>query len=182
MDDQYQQLETGVLPLAALATAVAVAEAEHREIVRIAQAAKRAIGGSYASDRLPYLHRIMRNAFPDRDLSTERWQAILTGVVAPAPPGPVRLGPVEVPDDPDDEEAPERTCECQTCTDDGCQGDCDECDDHGCTQCYDPDDHGVLDCCGYCPGCENHPDNYRDVRNYHCAECDRCSECEHYCS
>ena len=77
-------------------------------------------------------------------------------------------------------EAPaERTCACDGCTDERCQGDCESCDDHGCEQCYS--DHGTYDCCGYCPDCDTHP-NQSDASNYsRCAECDHCSECEHYC-
>lgn len=163
MDEQYQQLEAGSLPLAALATAVAVAEAEHREIVRIAQAAQRAIGTSYASDRLPYLHRIVRNAFPDRDFSRERWQAILTG------PEPAQ-----------EENEPERTCTCTACGDPVCQGDCDRCDNHRCEQCYDG--HEVWTCCGYCTECDSHPDGYdHDHSDARCGECGYCSDCEHSC-
>lgn len=86
--------------------------------------------------------------------------------------------PVETPAE-ETEPAPERTCECDECTDETCQGDCDQCDDHGCGQCYA--DHEVSDCCGYCSECESHPSDVDSPRNYYCTQCERCSECEHYC-
>lgn len=87
-----------------------------------------------------------------------------------------QVAPVAV-DDPDDEEE-ERTCRCDACDDERCQGDCHTCDDHGCEQCFA--DHTVYNCCGYCPECSDHMDN--DRNDYYCSECNHCSECEHYCN
>lgn len=169
MDEQYQQLEAGVLPLASLATAVAVLDAEYREIIRIVKTAQRAIAGSYASERLPYLHRIVRNAFPDREFTTERWQAILAAPDA----GPVRIGPETAPVAVDIRQ--DRDCQCAACPDVECAGDCERCEDRECEQCRCDEAYG---CCGYCPDCDEH---HGDGTDYRCGECDRCSECDHQC-
>lgn len=84
--------------------------------------------------------------------------------------------PVDVPDP-----VHERTCECRQCTDEGCDGECDSCDEHECQQCYPSLDHEVSDCCGYCEGCEIHPNNTRSPQYDRCSGCDHCSECDHYC-
>jgi hypothetical protein len=86
-----------------------------------------------------------------------------------------------------------RTCECEACEDEECQGECSECDNHGCAQCHgegyscdDHDcdycfpDHSVRSCCGYCSECESHPngvDHDGDV----CPNCEYCSDCQHSC-
>ena len=70
----------------------------------------------------------------------------------------------------------ERTCACDSCTDDACQGDCERCDDHGCEQCYDG--HTVYGCCGYCEDCDEHVTDDGDDR---CTRCNHCRECDHYC-
>lgn len=172
MDEQYQQLEAGVLPLASLATAVAVLDAEYREIIRIVKTAQRAIAGSYASERLPYLHRIVRNAFPDREFTTERWQAILAAPDA----GPVRIGPETAPVAVDIErDRQDRDCQCAACPDVECAGDCERCEDRECEQCRCDEAYG---CCGYCPECDDH---HGDGTDYRCGECDRCSQCDHHC-
>lgn len=73
-------------------------------------------------------------------------------------------------------EEPERTCECSACSDQHCQGECEQCEDHDCEQCYHG--HTVYGCCGYCEDCDHHVQ--RD--GYHrCSHCEHCSECEHYC-
>lgn len=68
-----------------------------------------------------------------------------------------------------------RTCECNECTDDACQGECDTCDDHDCQQCYR--DHDAYSCCGYCPECESHMGDSRDE----VCNLGHCHECEHNC-
>lgn len=71
-----------------------------------------------------------------------------------------------------------RQCQCAECTDEECDGDCEErCDDHDCEQCYG--NHTVYDCCGYCPDCGEHVDNEGDDR---CAHCNHCRDCDHYCN
>lgn len=80
---------------------------------------------------------------------------------------------------PETEPAPERTCGCEACTDEACQGDCNQCDDHGCESCYA--DHAVSDCCGFCSECDSHPTDVDSPNYYRCGECEHCSECDHYC-
>jgi len=88
---------------------------------------------------------------------------------------PEYQAPTEAPVEP----VQERTCECDDCIDDRCQGDCDHCDDHGCEQCYG--DHNIYDCCGYCEDCDTHPDSADSPHYHRCESCDHCSDCDHYC-
>lgn len=73
-------------------------------------------------------------------------------------------------------EVPERTCECEYCTDETCQGDCDSCDDHGCAQCNCGPD-SAYGCCGYCPECGSHPGDSGDEK----CNMGHCHDCEHRC-
>lgn len=88
--------------------------------------------------------------------------------------------------------APTRTCECSECDDTQCQGECDNCESHGCEQCYGADyqcdDHECDDCysghstcdgCGYCSECDRHQGD-RDEDEI-CPNCSYCHQCEHVC-
>lgn len=89
-------------------------------------------------------------------------------------------------------------CECDDCEEQVCGGDCAQCPNHDCQQCWhrddgndDCDDHGcdahwpegcpgddISSCCGQCSVCERHADDAdRDE------VCDRghCHECGHVC-
>jgi hypothetical protein len=116
------------------------------------------------------------------DVTRDEWYARQQG--RPWPPGdqqqaaPVEAPPMPRPYDDGDEE--ERTCECDNCTDETCQGDCDPCQDHLCRQCYDPDDgHYASDCCGYCDECDTHWQDASPLDD----TCDRghCHTCDHRC-
>lgn len=106
-------------------------------------------------------------------------------VTPPAAPAPVPVG-IEGEDD-----EPERLCECDGCTYDECQGDCDSCDDADCEQCHGGHDgdydcttcHDLRRCCNYCDKCdEHHDDAPQDRYDYaRCDDCDHCRECDHYC-
>lgn len=93
---------------------------------------------------------------------------------ATAPPLPDMPDPVPVHVEP----VQERTCECESCTGEECQGDCDQyavgCDDADCTvhRC-----DGAMGCCGYCLDCDTHHGDGDDDR----CNMGHCHECDHRC-
>lgn len=106
------------------------------------------------------------------------------------PARPVNAPVVDDDDEDDDEDEEERTCTCDECTDQTCQGDCERCRDRECGQCHG--DHGedydcatchdIRGCCGYCEICdEHHDDQTNDYDRARCADCDHCRTCDHYC-
>lgn len=85
-----------------------------------------------------------------------------------------------------------RTCECDNCDYSTCSGNCEPCEDHGCTQCHGEDyrcddhecdtcydSHTTCDDCGYCSECDRHRGD-RD-ESVVCPNCSYCRECEHDC-
>lgn len=94
--------------------------------------------------------------------------AVLTALGGTAGP-PIMVAPPVT-------EPVERTCACDGCDTPECHGDCEQCDDHGCEQCYGH--HSTYSCCGYCSECENHPDgpNGDEV-----CDLNHCHSCEHNC-
>ena len=87
-------------------------------------------------------------------------------------------------------------CNCDNCEEALCGGSADDdheqCDDHGCEECYGTDyrcdDHGcdacrpdcyTASCCGYCTECASHPDGPDDSDT--CSNCGYCHECGHVC-
>jgi hypothetical protein len=59
-----------------------------------------------------------------------------------------------------------------------------ECDEHSCETCFYPDDHPLRSCCGWCPGCDSHPEGIGGPNGDHVDDrCDRdyCHDCDHYC-
>ena len=140
-----------------LETRVPFREVEE-ELARIVQVAEGV--ATYRDDVLAvYAYKIIREAVPG--MTREWWARLVKGDIL------ATVEPVE------------RTCTCDACEDDQCQGDCNECGDHGCQACYG--DHDIYECCGYCPDCDEHPRDANSANYHRCAECDRCSECEHYC-
>jgi len=80
--------------------------------------------------------------------------------------------------DDDEDVEDDRTCECDACDDDRCQGECDSCEDYACGQCHGGCQHGWYSCCGYCP---DHSVHHEAGGEHYCRHCERCSECEHAC-
>jgi hypothetical protein len=95
----------------------------------------------------------------------------------PTPPDP------DEDQDDEEEEQPERTCECDGCTDDHCQGDCDRCTDHECRQCFDGHSDKTCYGCGYCGDCDTHVEGDWPAYGYtgRCNQ-DHCHDCEHDCA
>lgn len=89
----------------------------------------------------------------------------------------------------EDGEEEERQCECDSCTDQTCQGECDQCEDRYCEQCHGDHTteydcsvcHDIRRCCGYCDTCIEHHDG-EDTEGDRCYDCQHCRECDHYCS
>lgn len=105
-------------------------------------------------------------------------------------PAPIVLA--IVPEDEDDESG--GGCACEACEYRHCEGECAQCEDHGCEQCWGGDhadhcdDHScrhhypegcpdTTECCGWCEDCEAHTGDGRDE------VCDKgtCHGCEHVC-
>jgi hypothetical protein len=107
----------------------------------------------------------------------QRADTIRAGMVAP--PLPDMPEPVTTHVVPEEEPEPERTCQCESCSDDTCQADCNACDDHSCAQCNCGPD-AAYSCCGYCSECDSHAGDGDDERCNmgHCHECDH--RCEDY--
>ena len=119
-------------------------------------------------------HRRLLHELEDflRRYTASGYRAGIAAILAAAFPG-VTVAP-----------ARERTCECDSCTEEECDGHCESCDEywdcaqHGCGR--DP-----YSCCGYCPTCESHhgEDDSSVVR----VPCRRngehvfCTDCEHEC-
>jgi hypothetical protein len=102
---------------------------------------------------------------------------------------------IDVKPEADDDQEEGAGCECDQCDNPRCDGQCAECSDHGCQQCWgspdaadECDDHecqhhypdGCLstsDCCGWCEECDRHTGDSREN------VCDMgvCHECEHTC-
>ena len=197
----------------------------YEALVALRAASRRLLGThTYRDDRGALAFRTFRRAFGP-GFRQEVWRLLtadedpFAGVVAeqptldggpaspPLPYDPVAGKPVAEPGggcghddctDPEcDHEDNEGTgCDCDACDAWDCNGDCEQCTNHSCAQCWldrDPcDDHSCSDChpegcpddglrrcCGYCPECEKHKDGYEG--DYRCGECNRCSECEHSC-
>jgi hypothetical protein len=74
----------------------------------------------------------------------------------------------------------ERDCSCNNCEDGACDGGCETCDDHGCSQCHD-----VSTCCGYCSSCETCHTSVDGVGRYIVSNNDGvefCTSCDHFCN
>jgi hypothetical protein len=77
--------------------------------------------------------------------------------------------------------ATDRTCSCDGCDDQSCEGECDSCDD------YDCDQHGCssnYSCCSYCSDCDTHHGDGDDrVITIQSGRCHHvyCTDCQHVC-
>lgn len=152
----------------------------------------RGVAGYAAEHNQALTLKMARDMFPELNLTRETWTGLGQGGLSrpvmaiveqwraggptqpPLPDMPSVTSPLASVVDEDEAEG-ERTCECDSCTDQRCTGDCGVCDNHSCEQCYDG--HYAQPCCGYCPECDSHEGDGDD------AKCDKghCHECEHNC-
>jgi hypothetical protein len=149
--------------------AVRRAEMDAQRIIELTESIerhRRAIDDHERTGNMCYGECACRTTWPRRIVEYEAELARLQGTTAP----------VVTPDAiPEPEEGPDRTCECNDCTDVTCQGGCDSCDDHDCQQCFG--DHSAYSCCGYCPECDSHAGDGDDEK----CSMGHCHSCEHEC-